>query len=534
MSRKTPRQDLTIYLLKESVDDLKKAIKNPDIHVHKEINLNPELIVNLYIKKSYSNPPKWANFFHGTVDKIEFGKNSSTGAVLFIPLKNRYFAISFGQQGRYIIDSTYLEMGFGLRVALNSIDEHSLKSIDKSSFEVYPKQYREQSGKEAELQYFGIDVEKDLLRAVTGRPVDKEIGYRITGMDALRVNAEVKLETLEPYLDKVLSKYEDTSYKKSFEWVDHIGEIKDKGLIEKLDEQLIQKISDLKTDNIWLAVPEIINWERVAGFTHTGSRNVRHYDVRITDFLKSIGDLSLSKELLLRRKIQCVDDDFLPLFERAVYYFIYGEIVQGNNTYLINNGKWYNVNRDFVGEINSSYASITRYNSELPVYKDETEPKYNTRVAKEYSDNFVLMDANNIKLPGRPTPVEFCDLYSKNKELIHIKRYTGSSNLSHLFNQGVVSGELLQMERRFRELVNKELPESHKIENVEKRPLAGQYKVVYAIISEYDEALEIPFFSKISLKNAVRRLESIGFNVELAKISVDEMHKKRNVIKTKK
>ena len=52
------------------------------------------------------------------------------------------------------------------------------------------------------------------------------------------------------------------------------------------------------------------------------------------------------------------------------------------------------------------------------------------------------------------TKIEFCDLYGRDKEIVNIKRYTGSSELSHLFQQGVVSGELFA-----REQGNKPLPE---------------------------------------------------------------------------
>jgi hypothetical protein len=51
--------------------------------------------------------------------------------------------------------------------------------------------------------------------------------------------------------------------------------------------------------------------------------------------------------------------------------------------------------------------------------------------------------------------------------------------------------------------------------------------VVFAIISESDENdLSIPFFSKISLRHVMTRLQAIGFVVTVAKISVDEIKKK--------
>ncbi|MGH7870825.1 MAG: TIGR04141 family sporadically distributed protein, partial [Candidatus Binatia bacterium] len=55
----------------------------------------------------------------------------------------------------------------------------------------------------------------------------------------------------------------------------------------------------------------------------------------------------------------------------------------------------------------------------------------------------------------------------------------------------------------------------------------GGYRVVFAIISESANPLSLPFFSKISLKQTLNRLEAIGFVVMLAKISVSDAKKKK-------
>ena len=48
--------------------------------------------------------------------------------------------------------------------------------------------------------------------------------------------------------------------------------------------------------------------------------------------------------------------------------------------------------------------------------------------------------------------MEFCDVFSKTKELVHIKRYGGSATLSHLFYHGVNSTEFFQMDVEYRKL----------------------------------------------------------------------------------
>jgi uncharacterized protein (TIGR04141 family) len=298
--------------------------------------------------------------------------------------------------------------------------------------------------------------------------------------------------------------------------------VKDKAVIENLDQELIAKIRNEEIEKIWLSVPGIIDWDRVVGFRYGLSiRSARFYDTRIPDFIKSIGGKDkLDKGLLERKKIYCVDADDQPVLDHAAYDYLYAEMIYNSKTYLLNGRKWYLINQDYAQQINDSYSNFAKYEKPIPIYDDETEGHFNMRVAKNEPGEFALLDKKVITFPGMPSPIEPCDLYRRGGEFIHVKRYGGSSVLSHLFNQGLVSGEMFQMEDQFREEVNERLPEQHKLSNLKTRPIPGQYKVIYAIISEADETLSIPFFSKISLRHCANRLKAVGFEVALAKISV--------------
>lgn len=107
-----------------------------------------------------------------------------------------------------------------------------------------------------------------------------------------------------------------------------------------------------------------------------------------------------------------------------------------------------------------------------------------------------------------------------------MKRYGQSSALSHLFAQGVVSGEIFQMDATFRHEVNKLLPQNCQIANPETRPKRDEFRVIYAIISDRPGPLHLPFFSRLNLKHAAKRLEIAGFRVAKAKIPVDTVFSK--------
>ena len=324
-----------------------------------------------------------------------------------------------------------------------------------------------------------------------------------------------------------MAAYNDNTYKKAFAWVDHINEIKDKTLHETLDSQLLNRINSGNFDRIWLSVPEIIDLDRVAGFKYfSRASSPRHYDIRIPDFLETFNGVSPDVINLKQRKIYCVDSEDLVVYERPAYRFVYAEVNYQSDVYVLNNGKWYKINSSFAEQVNGFLASVSKYTKSLPVYEDDTEGIYNERVAKRDANSFILLDKKNITVTGAAAPVEPCDLFRDGNEFIHVKRYGGSSVLSHLLNQGLVSGELFQMDPEFRKLLNSKLPAKFKLANPNNRPKMNEYHVVFAIISESDEKdLSIPFFSKISLRHVMTRLQAMGFVVTMAKISVDERTK---------
>lgn len=440
-----------------------------------------------------------------------------------VPARNRTFLLSFGT-GWHNIDSAKVESDFGLKVALNLLDPHSIRSIDRTSLDAQPRQLREQSGRATELQYFGIDIERDLLRAVTGKPKETTFGTQVSGLSALKLTMGLDLAGIPELMSKLLSAFNSSEYKNGpFAWIDHIGQVRDPIVNEQLDKELLEKINERELDKIWLSIPEIVDWSLVAGFRYfMGKKHPRVHDVRVPDFLETFKTETISKEKLLSRKIYCVDADDNQILNRPAYNYLYAEIPKEDHVFLLNNGNWYKVQDDYVEDVNRSFDGIQKYDKHLPVYDDDNESAYNSRVAETEPQEYALLDKDLTKVPGMASSIEICDLYRKVKEFIHVKRYGGSGVLSHLFNQGLVSGELFQMSSDYREIVNQKLPSDHKFGNSGHGSKPEKFRVVYAIVSESPEPLSLPFFSKVSLKHCASRLQAMGFGVQLAKIDVDK------------
>lgn len=78
------------------------------------------------------------------------------------------------------------------------------------------------------------------------------------------------------------------------------------------------------------------------------------------------------------------------------------------------------------------------------------------------------------------------------------------------------------MDEAFRVRLNQKLPESCKLADPRTRPDANQYNIVYAIATNKQLPNDLPFFSKVTLKNAVRTLRGLNFGVELTRIPVSK------------
>lgn len=117
-----------------------------------------------------------------------------------------------------------------------------------------------------------------------------------------------------------------------------------------------------------------------------------------------------------------------------------------------------------------------------------------------------------------------------------MKLYRSSSTLSHLFSQGFVSAEAFIKDPLYREKLNPKLPPSIRLTDTKARPNPSKYSIVYAIATEKKIPNELPFFSKITLKNSLKTLRALDYGVFLAKIDIDQnlLRKKKCKPKTTK
>src|SRR5262249_36050053 len=147
----TRAQDLTVYLLKESIATADEALRNPPQAGVRRFTIHSpsggSTIGELAVKQPKSHVPKWAEWFEGYVDPPQLGRVSSTAAVLIVRTRQRLFAITFGA-GRSLLTPDCWEERFGLRVTVNAVKRDKLRSVDKRTFDALSTQSRVQASRE--------------------------------------------------------------------------------------------------------------------------------------------------------------------------------------------------------------------------------------------------------------------------------------------------------------------------------------------------------------------------------------------------
>ncbi|MFH1614600.1 MAG: TIGR04141 family sporadically distributed protein [Planctomycetota bacterium] len=528
MAKKIPTNKLSVYLIKSDYFDHKDILKKYGTSLN---SFEIKGIGTFYYGDSYNFKPSWLKKFFGTLldENIKIFSASAKGLLLVEIVKDemkRLFAIAFGYGWQFLRPGVYEER-FGLKTALSVIDPNNLRKIGKKNMVTVPKDTSEQLSKAGIAADFGIDIEQDLICAITGKTINKEqFGKTISGKDSLSLSVKVNLSSLKNFLKLCYEKYLSDDYKKNFDWIDQIAEIKDIKLIKELDNKLIENLKNNNWDKTWMAVPEIVEWEHVSGFKYSHKKGEElNEDIDIFSFLTILSDdekQNLNLDFLKRKTIYCIGAQNEEVkYQWRAYDCLYCEEQDSKKkkTYLLSNGKWYEIETGFAQQVNSDFQRIRTVGStiSLPFYKHKNENDYNEKVAQNDS-KICCMDRKTVNHGGAYSKIEFCDLMTKDKKLIHVKHYGGSSVLSHLFLQGLVSGELFLGDPDFREKVNKKLAGSFKMPDTKMKPISSDYEIIYAIISSSPKELEVPFFSKVSLRNAKKRLETFGYKVSLLKI----------------
>ena len=479
----------------------------------------------LFVRPPRAEDASWVDFVAPNVLDDLVVKTSTSAAVLIVEAAGRHFAFVFGY-GRSLIERAAYVRDFGLKVTLNAVNPESLRSIDAKTFESLTLLTRRQASRGSPLDVFGLNVTQDLLQAVAGTPREEDLAHRVAGSDALAFSARVEFPDLGDKCAALLDMYGRDIYKKHFAFVDRLRRVSDPAVIQGLEDSLDQLLRAGTTDRMHLALPEIDDPIRIESFGYSTAPETRRSDLDLGEFLSTLprGPGSASMDALRRADVLVHYAEGGTSEHLRVLDCLTAEVERPDRLYVLSAGEWFEVDKLFASKIATRVTELAGRPISLPPARStEIEEKYNKRVAKKLG--CLLLDGTGARVRDTATPIEFCDLLTADRQIIHVKRKTRSATLSHLFAQGYVSAEAFLHDAVFRQDA-KDLVKARDPKMVtlipDAPPRPSDYTVVYAIITSRTTGWPktLPFFSQVNLCNAADRLERLSYRVSLTVVPV--------------
>lgn len=521
----------SIYLLKLGFDATNALAEDHNLLLSEGATLTPEGST-LYILDAQRKRPWWRDYFGVQEDLWQQVK----GALLFLPVGDRCFALSFGQVFHHINDEAY-EYDFGLRVTLNSLDPRELKSADM--IEPGPaRRKRTQVPISTELTHLDFDGNSEIIKSLTGKVKDehKELFTTATGSASLKIGMKIAPEALVTRCRSLLELYESEEYKTTFPNIQNIVPVKDPVEVKRLESLLLESVKT-RDGCTTLTIPDIIDYRdnTCCVFNGPSGASEVYPDISIEAFYNYLGDdfglNTLNLEQLKSYRMVMTDVEGTPDRSYGLYRcLIFDTELAGENViYHLNEGDWYKAEKSFIERL-KTYLDAKCEETDLCPYNHDganngkavySEENYNAAIPI-WQERFICLDQTDIS-PAGSTSIEPCDLYTVQADsssscgyratFYHLKISTRSSHLSHLVNQGVNSIELIEVEETSRNKLKQLIVDKRGTndQNIYLSPLDQfDFKVVFSIITHKNPALQssnLPLFTRISLMRNMQRLD---------------------------
>jgi len=512
-----------------------------------ELEESPSNSGRLYLGQSPALPPTWFEFIQAFgKEKLPKLVNQSCAAVLFLEVPadkrvpEKIVALSFGT-GHLFLNPDAFERGFGLRTVLNAVARSNLRGIDIATLDATTFQKRIQASRDADLQGFGIDIDRDLLRLAAGSPRDTEFARSLAGKDALTLHTKTSADDVVDKCKRAIKLYGASDYKKDFGFIDFVNPVRQQDLVRELDALAFSEIKNLiegKKSDLHLALPDVISPEDGTEIAYFGiglksGQKKSFTQLAIEDYVEqlktgdpdAVGDMA---DLRASHEVRVIVDGQGDKKQKRKLYdcFVY-ETEHKGNVYVLFGSDWFAVDRVFHKAVEDDFQKLL---AKMP-FVQSTKSKNEREFIKELDTNKNFLNMDQVKLSPSGAPganLEPCDFLSKDKQFIHLKDGHSSAPISHLWNQGVVSSEAFVRDEKFRIDFRKQAQKRQKkykksgfdriLPDGRSKPEPAEYTIVYGVMRgrlHKSGALTLPFFSKVSLRTVARRIQLMGFAVEL-------------------
>lgn len=501
----------------------------------------------LFVGQAPAMPPAWFGFINSfATGGLRPLVNQSCAAVLFLEASagdqspKRTLALSFGT-AFHSLDPDAFERRFGLKVVLNAVARSNLRSLDIATLDATTFQKRIQASRDADLQGFGMDVDRDLLRLAAGSPRDNSFAKSLAGKDALTLHTRTSPADVLEKCSTALKLYQAADYKKDFGFIDFVMPVRQQDLMDELDAAVFAELQELVKGNasdLHIALPDILSPEESVEIGYFGiglksGRKQAHTQLAVEDYVEELragqfADIADMAELRASHEIRVISGGEGDKKQKRKLYdcFVY-ELSRRDGTYVLFAGDWFAVDKAFHAAVENDFLKLLAKKPFVAFTKTQSEREF----IAELDVHKNLLNLDQVKLSPGNAPganLEPCDFLSMARQFIHLKDGHSSAPISHLWNQGIVSAESFVQDDHFRIALRKEVKKrqikSKKtgfdsiLPDGRSKPVPSEFAVVFGIMRDrYRKSgtVSIPFFSKVSLRAVANRIQLMGFAVEV-------------------
>ncbi|MFG2054201.1 DUF6119 family protein [Micromonospora sp. NPDC048930] len=484
---------------------------------------------------------EWCDVLAGlTGEDVDLGYTSGGGALL-LAVDEETYALAYGTLGRFMIEREKIDLTFGVSFAVRALLPSQIRQVRRRVVGASGRVDRSLVPGGQPIWKYSIDKWGEIVGQVCGRTDNPNLTacrrtgkpVKVDGGEALHIPLCVEPEGLLADLREINRVCQQESPLADLEFITQIRPVPASDpRIRELDDTLDQRLALPEPPDLGVAVPG----ELVSDIEHVGSYRI--YVPKSGSAATHTADLDLPAILahtngaldgdrwagLCTGKLTLFADGSgrEPMTSTPISRWITAEVAVGTSHLLLHEDRWYEIGDRHREFLHQEIAQILDRPSGivLPPWTGNLsrEDAYN-RSAAERDQRLVLLDKKLLYTAQHPRGIEACDLLGPAGELIHVKRASGSSPLSHLFTQGVTSFYALRYDAearaRFLELVRQQPNAPDLTEDFRPR------KVVYAIALKSGRTVTVDTlftFAQVALYQAMKTLRTEGVEVEVIAI----------------
>ncbi|MFG2148630.1 DUF6119 family protein [Streptomyces sp. NPDC048696] len=552
------------FLLREGIESYEEAFrpqyrpgKSNGMRKLADAPLAPEGCV-AYLRDMSEKQPAWAKLLAPVFQELEAVLNYSNRLVIFLPVADRVFAICFGY-GSSTLEWAWVEANFGLKFAARRFDSQAMNGVGSRRIDASSRSQWVQIPANTRISEFEIELDGEFTKKLVGR-LDAGLDFpdlgAVVATDSVSFKVDTDLNKVREILSKMLATAESGTAHKDLAFIDSLEPLRVKSeIVKDLEKLLVDEVfgerarksqgqplaqlavSRLDVHVLSFAPPDDVSVENVHDFLAYRGGLEEIFEVMSLDALRSAlfsfpGKFGVS--CLGDIKILARDENGEAVSPaKPLKHWLVFEAGDQDRRYLLTLGKWYALAERYTEKLDHDLSLLEDVTDALQLIPwDDWGPQKNwekhyNRKAVEGRRDLICLDREKLYSEDGDE-IEACDLLHVDGYFVHVKPYSGSQTLSHLFSQGFVSAQTIIVDSKYRsdfiEVVRSANPDL-----VEAASQMPPKFVTYAVAFDGSQRIpqDLPTFSKVNLRSFSKRVKMLGSVPTIARIQMTFKREKK-------